>query len=229
MDRYSTAESERFSSRVIALTLLLGAALLPMPCVADQEPLMLQKVGQRAFDGDWTPADIMRERSLALLEADPDATISFRVTVETLKDGQSIVRDDTGLPVARAERDGISDPQAVHQSRLVSVPFNLSDFSAGAIVDVDALHFEADTVLQRLSLVAVPNSKSKDAISPQDVLNMPNCGGYGVGTTITDRFSSCVFGVIETTFMCQPNGNGGNDWYIVHQELFPPEFACINP
>ena len=66
-----------------------------------------QEVGKVGYSGNFTPAEIMEAEASKFLSIDPEAKISFDVSIPVVKNGQVLIRDTAGLPLNKAGQDSV--------------------------------------------------------------------------------------------------------------------------
>lgn len=172
-------------------------------------------LGQLAFDGAMTPTQIIAELYADKVNNE-EGTLKVEITVPVVMDKKVMIKDTSGLPSLHNEAGEIADKS------IITVPFSLSsDLSKNTDEKFYELLDSMDTVLEKLKVRSDSQSNNKNAT------NLPNCGGFPLGSTITDTWSRgwpfCRS--ISTTFSCL-RVNGANNWYITHQveSILPCEF-----
>ena len=176
-----------------------------------------QEVGKVGYSGNFTPAEIMEAEASKFLSIDPEAKISFDVSIPVVKNGQVLIRDTAGLPLNKAGQD------SVISSATLVIPFHVDEFKLGASFDSISFLDHVSETLSRIPKTQKPQSEKSGSPKQMSVLNSPNCGGYPLGTTITVITDSCIFGTYTNKYSCNTNPvTGGNDWYVISSSWIAP-------
>jgi len=205
--------------------LLAVVPFLAVAAHADEGLSPSRVAGEVAFDTSMTPAEIMTELAEEALAIDPNAQVEFVVTIPTISDGNVKSDNLSGLPVDDRGADGVYNRRGEKIREMsVSIPFSANDYIVDGHLDSAKMHYETGDILTRLATTG--SVQSKNDMRTQNALNYANCGGFPVGTQITDTTNNC-FGTTTSTYQCIATGDGQKDWILMSQEFYPAEAACI--
>jgi hypothetical protein len=208
----------------IALAASMVGTLCASTVLADREPVPWGPV----YGGGYSLEELMVMRTEELLALDPESTIEFKFNVNVVVDGVQKVKDMRGLPTRGEMIDGKITPESNISSASMTIPISTSDYIKNGELDSVLMLTEVEKMLIRLR---EPEALSSDELGSRvnSPSNAPNCGGYGLGSTYSETWSSCVFGQITSHYECRPNATGGKDWFLTGQDFAPPDVACIDP
>jgi len=210
------------------LIVLLGTVMLSTSETEAQQPEQStdRLIGSVAFSGVLTPAEIMVERMGALQELDAEVKVSFTVFVPVIKSNVQKVQSIDGLPIDETVDDSIS------RDVNIEVPFAPDAFVDDGLFDSWAFENHVDEMLSRLQVpggASAATQKGGSEIQGSGS-NMPNCGGYGIGSKITEISESCSLGTVTNEYTCQYNPvTGGKDWYLTSSTWTPPNIEDCFP
>lgn len=200
---------------VVALPISVSAQTLgpvdaPIPGLAPAESTLdysQYALGETAYNGDWSAEDIIVHEMTKALAANPNARLQFKIEIPTVKDGQNLVDPSTGLTVE-------GQPGDARQNIKITIPFDSKDFVSEGVFDSAAFDAHVQDTLFSFSAPFKDNRVTDKGFgdlvieSTPPAVNMPNCGGYPVGTEIT--YTDCAF---ERTVTCMTGGpDGTNHW-----------------
>jgi len=166
------------------------------------------QVGEIAFSGDKTVAEVV-ESLYANKTLAKGETIKINVFVPLRKQGEKSSLNLNGLP-GNDKDTGLS----------IDIPFSSLDYiDDQGVFDVYNMGAKIDEVLSILT----PDQYNKGLGDP---LNQKNCGGFPVGTTITDTRDMGCLGSITNVYECQVYGGQAN-WYVTSTTT--TSSICIEP
>lgn len=204
---------------------LFSGFLFSAPAVADFE----QQVWEPVYGGGLSAEELMVRVAEDALAQDPDAVVSFEISVEAVVDGVQTIGDVKGLPGLEDQSvDGVLAQGSEISSATISIPIIVSQYQVDGILDSQLMSSSLAEMLANLRERESEKRKGED-FSIQHFGNQSNCGGYPLGTRVTTTSVSCIFGTTVSRYQCLPNADGGKDWFLTGQDHFPPDVACLDP
>jgi hypothetical protein len=117
-------------------------------------------VGSVAYSGELSPAELMVEEYQRIMALDPNAKVTFEVSIPVIKNGKVIVQNVDGLPLGKDEFNRYPSEATI------TVPISTEGFRNQDGFDAAAFKAAVDDQLRHLREPTDPNT-SADSSTPQ--------------------------------------------------------------